>query len=491
MANLNINWTQTQSSILPAYNDHVIAISQQGFFNSTGQIFNSALLSYVTPSYVKYVLRVRCEQGAAGEVILKKSVTTANNYVAFFNVEHFIQDHVQTDIDDYYGSAVTQNVDSIHFIQKFEKNKKNLRAFDFSAKIEYEFDGTVYETPYITQASGSGLYDQEVYFWNGVAQRIDGEEFDDINFHYITGATKLTLTNFPTVRITQIDEAVRQKIQPSQHQTIAFFNGSHKDQANASSQTAEISKIVCTLYNANGSGVQSTTVDNTSANSGAAPSTVNLHGTNTASFHNGKGENALLYFGCGTKNLVQAGIFTSVSVGQYYTVEFKDSSNAQAYQPLIFDIVDNDCKGFETIRLAWLNSLGTWDYYNFNKLSTRSRQNKRTTFKQNYGYNRYSYFPDHHTIKTYQGGSQVVSNNVAETIEANTDFITEAEAEFLKHCFASPVVQLLTSTDRGAFRVQPVIVKESEYVKKTTANDQLIQYTIELEIGHNHRVQKQ
>ena len=38
--------------------------------------------------------------------------------------------------------------------------------------------------------------------------------------------------------------------------------------------------------------------------------------------------------------------------------------------------------------------------------------------------------------------------------------------------------------------VQPCVVMTSSYTRKTTANDKLKQYTIEIEMSHNKRIQK-
>jgi len=197
-----------------------------------------------------------------------------------------------------------------------------------------------------------------------------------------------------------------------------------------------------------------------------------------------------LYFGCGTANIANSGYYLD-NVAYYTVAAYNDTTRvSKEYR---FDIVDADCKGFETIRLAFLNSLGAWDYYNFTKKSIRKTQINKTAIKQNYGttpFQSTTYFGDvlnydYYNQGTYDGGTRAFNVNAIETIEANTDFITEDEAAILEELFLSPDVYMQTG---DVF--EPVVINETEYIKQTTANDMLKQYIITIEKGHNTRVQR-
>ena len=193
----------------------------------------------------------------------------------------------------------------------------------------------------------------------------------------------------------------------------------------------------------------------------------------------------------GPQNLIDAELFDAddFPVGGSYKVEFREADTTVAYKQLEFEITDADCKGFETIRLAWVNSLGAWDYYNFTKRSTRVTTSKRKNFRQNYGYNQDS-GSDGYDYGTYQGGLQTFNNTVAQTIEANTGYITEEEAAVLESLYTSSLVQMYNADLGTEGDWEPVIITEKEYVKQTTANDLLKQYVIEIQYSHNKRVQR-
>ena len=491
MGQISALWTQTQRSIIPAYNDHVIMLVNENFFSVYGQVLYNG--GWHFPSNVKYILRVRCESGGAGnEVTLKKSTSFESNFIAYFNVESVIQDFVKTDIDEYYNTTGhdASDINSIHMITNYHKNKANLRKFTFDVAVEYVVEGQKITIGYFAMPDNDNnvkYYNQSYYFWNAVSDHLDGETFSNILDYSTTGTNRYTLTEFPTDSSLS-DDTLRQKIQKTQHHTIGFFNGGHRDHSTDTYALADLSSIYIKLYNANGSLVETASITNNTTNGGWEPVANQFFKTSPDGT---RGQHGLLYFGCGPKNLTQAGHLTAsnIETGGFYTVEFFDGSSQQAYRPLMFDIIEEDCKGYETIRLAWVNQLGTWDYYNFTKLSTQTFTSNRKTYRQNYGHETNS-TSDGWGYKTFNGGLQVFNNTVTQRIECNTDFITEEEAKFLKSCFTSPVVQWATINERGSYRFMPVVVREKDYIVRSNANDKLIQYVLELEVGHNYRVQR-
>ena len=77
----------------------------------------------------------------------------------------------------------------------------------------------------------------------------------------------------------------------------------------------------------------------------------------------------------------------------------------------------------------------------------------------------------------------------------NTDFITEAESEWFEELINSPEVYILDGyqTDSSLALlntyVTPVKLTTSSYIRKTIANDKLMQYTFEVEKSKTLRTQ--
>ena len=174
----------------------------------------------------------------------------------------------------------------------------------------------------------------------------------------------------------------------------------------------------------------------------------------------------------------------------YYTIQALDDNSQNISQLYRINIITDDCKGFEGIRLTWLNPYGVWDYYTFTKKSVRSLQTNRTSYTQLGGtWNESTY-----KINGFSGGKKNFRVNSKELITVNTDYLVDADAIWFEDLINSPEVYILNgfSSDANGMvnkYVEPVTVATSSYTRKTKANDKLIQYTFELEKSKNKRIQ--
>jgi hypothetical protein len=455
--------------LAPAYSD--IVIYAEGI---PPILLNQQVAGVI--SNLKYICVVSIN---AVQVATLKAPVDSNDK-ALFRISSILQDYTETDKSGYdvnninssfnNNSMLTSN-HSIHQIDEYARNRNNLNNCFCLGGYEY------------TNSSGTTIQefsistDVNFNFFNSVLQHNAGYSTEDFSDYLLTGGTKKFLTNFP-----QNFEGTGlsgQKIQAGQYHTMAFLNGKHY-------LDSEVTRIRIRTYNSSDTLLATQYVDNTTLNGGAP-----FGSSITATVNGGDNTNeGLLYFGCGTAQLTQLGV--SLTNVAYYTVTALNV-NSNVSQVYYFTIQDADCKGFETIRLAFLNSLGAWDYYNFTKKSVRKTQINKTAIKQNYGTTPYisttnvgdAFNFDYYNQGTYDGGTRTFNVNAIETIEANTDFITEDEAAILEELFLSPDVYMQTGTT-----FEPVVINETEYIKQTTANDMLKQYIITIEKGHNTRVQR-
>ena len=130
--------------------------------------------------------------------------------------------------------------------------------------------------------------------------------------------------------------------------------------------------------------------------------------------------------------------------------------------------------------MTWLNRLGVWDYFNFTKKNVRKVNSKRETYQQIKGSWNEATYKKH----GYKGGRKTFSTNSKEVVTLQTDYITEEAAQWLEELFTSPEVFVLQERSTDA------VVTTSSYTRKTTANDKLKQYTVEIEMSHNKRIQR-
>jgi len=421
-----------------------------------------------TQFYHKYILKVYINSS----LVATLKATANENLNGIFKIENILQDFCNTDIDGFIsttggsstlngiGADVTQH--AIHKVDAFASNKSNLNQFYVEGTEEYATtaDGTVTE-----QAVTASSIVKSVF--NAVRQVQDG--FETFNgFDFVLSSTNSKL-------LTGFDSSINRNLRSTDYHTLAFLNGKW---GGAAAQQSLPDKFVVKFYN-DANVQQGSTIDydiDATATNGALYGSILNHTIAST----GISKAGLIYFGCGLKNITNNGA-SIPAAATYYTVQAENTGSAisELYR---FNIVDENCKGYETIRLAYLNRLGTYDYYNFNKRSTRTTAVQKNTFKKAYG----DYQGATYSYGVYQGGTNNYGVTANETIEANTDFISEAEAEALEELFTSPSVFMQNTN--GDF--EPVVITEKEYTKQTSANDRIIQYTIGLHKAHNKRIQR-
>ena len=399
--------------------------------------------------------------------------TTPNNAgVGIFDFKQVVENYVSADnmaynSSEYKGVSTTNDTPHpIHLIDKYSRNKKGARWLTIQFKTQY------------TDASGDVVTPEALFavsvdyqLFNGYLKYTDELSIFNNDFGFNLGNFNLSsptdkfLTNAPATQYANLED----------YGTVAFL---------APNDNLTHIKLV---YQ-NSAGIQIGTEN------------INKNWTNGAytNFSSYIAER-LLYFGCFPANLqnwsgtFQALVTAGTIQGGSISVTAYDSTatNPKISKEYIININCPDTKGFESIRLCWLNQWGVWDYYTFTQKSVRSISTKGSTYEQLAG----SWNEAVYRVDSYKGGKKAFRVNATEKIKMNTDFVSESENEMFEELINSPEVYILEGyqTD-GSFSalnqyVKPVRLTTSSFVKKTVANDKLIQYTFEVEKSKTLRTQ--
>ena len=454
--------------IIPAYGGETIfTVAETSFANFAQDNF-------------KFLFEVRVfftdETGAVQNQYHRFSVkprVTSGWSIASFDISQVVQDYCTTDTEiftganagSYDGTAANPFPTtrfSIHTVDKFSRQRSNMIKATVAVYEYYTVNGVDNFTNY----TPLGL---KYAFFNGTQQYDEGATaFDDAKYIVNTSSREF---------LTSFGHGVERKLRLGDYHTLAFTNGKFFDTL-GTANTSQLDDIQFKFYESDGTLLQTSTIDNTAANGGYPSSSVDI-GANTSQL-----QGTLLYAGVGCKNITNGGITIPANTA-YYEVTGLNSLSAACTRTYTFRVQDDDCKGYETIRLAYLNRLGGWDYYNFTKKSTRTVNTTQGLMKENqvsYG-NTYAY------RQSWRGGAKSYRTNSTEIIEANTDFITEDEANVLEELFTSPQV-FMQDTTNTVDTFLPVIVTEKSYIKQTTANDGLKQYVISIEKSNERVIQR-
>ena len=453
--------------------------------NPVGQevIFTVSDLTTVGAYFnVKYVAEVHI---STVDIDLNTSVavgtfkTTPNNTgVGMYDFRPILESFVSPDnlaaLGSKYKGDLTTAIKThpLHLVDKYSLNDNVVRYL----KIRFTIEGSTTATGTVAPIVGSEDDSVQYTLINGYLKYTDVINRDATgNFGFNTeifqlggGATgNQLLTNAPTTQYANIND----------YGTLSFMTTPKT--GDVSDTTLDYFKIK--LYDDSGSPLGTDIIiENVDANGG-----------NTT--WDSATKNQLLHLGCFPANLKNwSNVFlANMTDLSYYLVEAFNISDASISDRYTININCPTLKGYEPIRLTWLNQWGVWDYYTFKMKSTKMISTKGSTYQQLEGtWNESIYLPN-----GYKGGKKAFRVNAMEKISMNTDFVNESESEWFEELINSPEVYILEGFQVDATLsspntyVTPARLTTSSYTRKTVANDKLMQYTFEVEKSKTLRTQ--
>ena len=402
--------------------------------------------------------------------------TTPNNAgVGMFDFRPIIESFVNADNLARQGSAYKTVVNTansnvpIHLIDKFSGNINSMRYLFIRFKIEYIDAGNLVTT----DITNSGIFQ----LLNGYLKYTDVLDLVGNDFGYnlgsfnLNGTSKLFLTNAPITQYANLED----------YGTVGLWMFNAETPTNLDGTTL----MEINYFGSDGAYISGEEIPHTSINGGFDA-------------YNGFIGMNLLFFGCfpanlqGSSTMFQNLISAGTIQGGHYTLALANDSGQVMSSIYTINLNCPTLKGFEPIRLTWLNQWGTWDYYTFTMKSSKMISTKGSTYQQMAG----SWNESVYRIDSFKGGKKSFRVNATEKITMNTDFVNESESEWFEELINSPEVYILkgyedvveTSSALNQY-VTPVRLTTSSYTKKTVANDKIMQYTFEVEKSKTLRTQ--
>jgi hypothetical protein len=402
--------------------------------------------------------------------------TAPNNAaVGIFDFKQVVENYVSADNmafneSQYKGITTTDDTPHpVHLIDKYSRNKKTARWLTIQFKTQY-FDTQFNETEVVDLQNSidyqifNGYLKYSNILTMGTASNANDFGFN-LKYYNFSASTDSFLTNAPATQYANLED----------YGTLSFL-----------AQNNNLLKI--RLIYENSAGVQIGTED---IDKSAANGAYNTFSTEISE--------RLLFFGCFPANLMRdgtsmfAGLVSAGTIqgGSIIVQAFSYSTTVGISKKYTINVNCPNLKGFESIRLCWLNQWGAWDYYTFTQKSVRSISTKGSTYEQLAGtWNEAAY-----RVDSYKGGKKAFRVNATEKITMNSDFVSENENDMFEELINSPEVYILegyqddeTNSALNQY-VKPVRLTTSSFTKKTVANDKLIQYTFEVEKSKTLRTQ--
>ena len=166
-----------------------------------------------------------------------------------------------------------------------------------------------------------------------------------------------------------------------------------------------------------------------------------------------------------TDNFSSIPISASTPYWNYAEVNVSSSIGLQSYR---YEVSDETTR--EKVRFAFINKLGSWDYYNnYNPV----RQNFSVS-RQQYTAPRVDYSSLTSTYDISRRGRTVNNSSTEDRFTVDTAFLTKTDANWIEELIESPSVYIQRS---GEFI--PIVITDSSYVAKTsTGRQKIFKYTI-------------
>ena len=442
--------------------------------------------------YFKLIMEIRLTD-ASGTLLGKlkqrrngyAADVTNNDARAFFDVKDILNSYLVDTIYD--QNDASPPFKTIHKLgantatKIFSKNGDQISGKTQIAQIyvkgyqEYSSAANISPTEYTTPSVNDTLYYMKAALPLMTARSTDTDYIQSNAFTTFSNdnSDSRVLSDLKTDTIipgnlkeaTNVPAQLWSYVQDEDYYTIAFLN----DTGNFDS---EITKIKISLRSDDGTVLSTNTISVNSTNGGEAPGSVSTD------------SQRLLYFGCGPANLEAQSISTAIRPSaqptwKYIGIYPQNASSSLTARSIVLVRQDKSCKGFKIRRLAWLNSVGGYDYFNFTKKSTQTIQIKRDNYETllgNYNQNVFTYANTERGKRTRK-----VDSILKEVLQ--TDWIEEGHTEIIESLIQSRRVDILENDDTEF--TQSVLITDSSFVRKTSANDGIkIQYTINIEYAN-------
>ena len=275
-----------------------------------------------------------------------------------------------------------------------------------------------------------------------------------------------------------------QSIQEGEYLTIALYNGdmSYPD---SDSVAQDIFYVQIQWYNSSGTNIQNDDFYNILANGGAPRTNTTDLWSDAGVYDAQTNSSRLIHIGVGVQNLTDFGI-TPPATWAYYTATLTGQgddgleNNDGVWASLKF-VKDTAFCGYDGVRFAWKNEFGVWDYYNFKLQSDATDAIERVSYEHTFV--PYNTATNSATYNTSRRGATQVTNKVNRVQTANSDWLTQTQADWLRELFFSTNVYIQNGSD-----FEPVVIQDSAVVEKTNPRSQKnFQYTITFAQANNLR----
>jgi len=275
-------------------------------------------------------------------------------------------------------------------------------------------------------------------------------------------------------------------IEEGDYHTVALLNGNLSGVANSNTTAQDVYMMNVTTYtgpNATGTQIDTYDIYNITLNGGFRN---NINQLWADVYTSQSAATRLQYWGVGYQNIIDNNPTIDFTDWGSYTITWYAQASAATpnlsyvLDEFIFNKSEGNCD-YETIRFAWKNQLGTWDYYNFTLAQSENNGIERLEYRQTFV--PFSTDTNSAAYNISRRGRQQLVNKITTTKTANTDWLTQEEADWIQELFLTNNVYIQDGTN-----FVPVVIVDTNVTSKRNPRTQKnFQYQITYQLANNKR----
>ena len=321
----------------------------------------------------------------------------------------------------------------------FKQCGNNLCSFVVQFGEQYGASSGVTTYPDITSKTA--------YAYNGVFNPVDYLSYNDDNYKLINSSSNL-LTDNPLIEVTTTDKL-----------NIGFLNGT----------TNKGKYLEVSTYEFDGSFADTVTI---------------LNPYNTISANADRSIDVNVGY-TWLNSLVTADLATGSApfmspTLQFWTIRMTDSIGADTSEALSIYLVDQCTKG-TPVRFKFMNNYGHYDYFTFLGATKKNTDIKRNNYKSD----SYKWSTSGYLGNSRNRGTTQFETKLDDTINVQSDWITEEQSAWLEQLVTSPDVYVYSGSDLVA-----VNIVDTSYQTKYEASEQLFNLSLSFKYNYNRTRQR-
>jgi len=146
--------------------------------------------------------------------------------------------------------------------------------------------------------------------------------------------------------------------------------------------------------------------------------------------------------------------------------------------------ISNKCGIYDKMSILFMDKMGSFVPYTFNKVSRETRNISRSNYQENYG--RYAPATQNWGYNSWDRGKKSLDTVVTEQYTLNSDWIDQKTSDYLMELFESPEAYWVDTNDN----IVAINITVQSVERKKVINEQLINYVLTFELSNKNMSQR-